>query len=94
MPRSLLEGAACGRPMIGADSPGCRDLVKDGVNGLLVAVNNAQAIADALIRIDDDPELRHRLGQAARKDMEDIYSATAIDERIKSLLLMLTVPRP
>jgi glycosyltransferase involved in cell wall biosynthesis len=86
IPRSLLEGAACSRPMIGADAPGCRDLVRDGKNGILVPPRDAKAIAEALIRLDEDFELRQRLGKEARKDVEENYSTDAVGGQIKALL--------
>lgn len=86
MPRSLLEGAACARPLVATDSPGCRDLVQDGINGLLVPLHDGKAIADALQRLNDDPALRQRLGQNARKMVVETYSTQAIAQNIKDLL--------
>jgi glycosyltransferase involved in cell wall biosynthesis len=49
------------------DTPGCRDVVTHGVNGLLVPVKDAQATADALELLINDPELRRRMGSAGRE---------------------------
>lgn len=70
MPRALLEAAASGRPMIATDVAGCRDLVRDGENGLLVPARDPVALADAIARLVEDPDLRRRLGAAARLDVE------------------------
>ena len=51
LPRTLLEAAAMGRPLIATDVPGCRDLIDDGVNGLLCAARDAGALADVMRRI-------------------------------------------
>lgn len=67
LPKSLIEAAACALPLITTDVPGCRDVVTHEVDGLLVPVRNAQALAEAIARLHDDPALRHRLGQAARE---------------------------
>jgi glycosyltransferase involved in cell wall biosynthesis len=67
VPNALLEATACGLPIVTTDTPGCRDVVTDGVNGLLVPVKNAQAIADALELLIQDPELRHKMGSAGRE---------------------------
>ena len=67
VPNALLEATACGLPIVTTDTPGCRDVVTDGVNGLLVPVKNAQAIADALEILIQDPELRQRMGSAGRE---------------------------
>lgn len=94
IPRSLLEGAACGRPMIGANSPGCRDLINDGINGLLVTPKDAISIADALIRLDDDPALRNKMGRAARLDVEKIYSTDNIKAKIRSIIKIIESGKP
>jgi glycosyltransferase involved in cell wall biosynthesis len=63
---SLIEAAACGRAIVTTDTPGCRDLVRDGVEGLLVPPGDVQALAAALRRLATDVALRQRLGAAAR----------------------------
>jgi len=77
LPKSLIEAAACARPLITTDVPGCREVVTDGVNGLLVAARDAKALARAVARLQDDPALAHRLGQAARAK-----ALAEFDERI------------
>jgi len=77
LPKSLIEAAACGRPLITTDVPGCREVVTDQVDGLLVPVKDAHALAAAIGRLDDDRALAKRLGQAARKKALAEY-----DERI------------
>jgi glycosyltransferase involved in cell wall biosynthesis len=67
VPNALLEATACGLPIVTTDTPGCRDVVTNGVNGLLVPVKNAQAIADALETLILDPESRRRMGRAGRE---------------------------
>lgn len=74
LPRSLLEAAAMGRPMIATDVPGNREIVKDGVNGLLCKVRSAESLADALTRfIALSNEERRRMGEAARRTVEEDY---------------------
>lgn len=67
LPKGLIEAAASGLTLVTTDVPGCREVVTDGVNGLLVPVRNATALAAALVRLQEDPKLRRRLGQAARE---------------------------
>ena len=67
IPRSLLEAASCGRPLITTDMPGCREIVTDGVNGFLVPPRDALALADALEKLVRDPDLRERMGRAGRE---------------------------
>jgi glycosyltransferase involved in cell wall biosynthesis len=66
MPRALLEAAASARPLLVTDVPGCRHFVRDGVEGLVVPPGDAEALANALERLATDPDLRQRLGVAAR----------------------------
>ena len=68
VPRSLLEAASMGRPVITTDSVGCRDTVVDGVTGLLVPPRDAQALAAAMLRlVGAEPLVRARMGEAARE---------------------------
>lgn len=67
LPRSLIEGAACGRPIVTTDVPGCREAVVDGSTGLLVPAENGSALADAIQRMVTDPGLRQRMGAAGRQ---------------------------
>ncbi len=66
LPKSLIEAAACARPLITTDVPGCREVVTDEVDGLLVPARDAMSLARAIARLQDDPALARRLGQAAR----------------------------
>jgi glycosyltransferase involved in cell wall biosynthesis len=66
MPRALLEAAASARPLVVTDVPGCRHFVRDGVEGFVVPPENADALANALERLARDPDLRRRMGEAAR----------------------------
>jgi glycosyltransferase involved in cell wall biosynthesis len=65
-PRGLIEAAACGLPIVATDAPGCREVVLDGENGLLVPVRDAAATASALGRLLAEPELRRRMGERSR----------------------------
>ena len=66
MPRALLEAAACARPLVVTDVPGCRHFVRDGVEGLVVPPEDAEALANALELLARDPDMRVRMGEAAR----------------------------
>ncbi|MEO6967483.1 MAG: glycosyltransferase family 4 protein, partial [Rhodanobacteraceae bacterium] len=77
LPKSLIEAAACALPLVTTDMPGCREVVTDGVDGLLVPPRDADALARAIARLLDSPELAARLGQAARAK-----ALAEFDERI------------
>jgi len=66
LPKGLIEAGACALPLVTTDVPGCREVVQDNVNGLMVPVKDASALARAIARLQDDPALRQRLGAAAR----------------------------
>jgi len=74
LPKTLLEAAACGRPIVATDVPGCREIVVDGENGLLVPVKDAGALANALKRLIDGLELRKQMGSRGRALVEREFS--------------------
>ena len=67
LPTVLLEAASSGRPIVTTDVSGCRDVVSDGANGLVVAPRDPSALADALQRLIGDSEARRVMGQAGRE---------------------------
>ncbi len=78
LPKSLLEAAACGLPIVTTDAPGCREVVRDGVNGLLVPVRDAAALAAALRKLIDDAELRRRMGEQSRLRAETEFGQETV----------------
>jgi glycosyltransferase involved in cell wall biosynthesis/ribosomal protein S18 acetylase RimI-like enzyme len=66
-PRSAIEAGAMARPRIVTDIRGCREAVRDGVDGLLIPVRDAGALAASIIRLLEDPEERIRLGRRAKE---------------------------
>ncbi len=69
VPRILIEAAASGLPLVASDSPGCRDIVRDGVNGLLIppAHDEVAPLVYALRQLHANPDLRQAMGAAGRK---------------------------
>jgi len=66
VPRSLLEAAAMGKPIVTTDAVGCREVVEDGVNGFLVPVRDVESLAQRIEHLVQDAGLRERMGQAGR----------------------------
>lgn len=80
---TLLEALAAGRPVVTTDVPGCRDAVTHGVQGLLVPPRDPAALAQALRRLIEDPELRARLGAAGReRAVREFSSRRVCDETL------------
>lgn len=78
LPLSLLEAAACGRPIVATDVTGCREIAREGINALTVPVDDAPALADAVQRLARDAELRARFGAASRELAERKFSSARI----------------
>lgn len=74
VPRILLEGAACGRALVATDMPGCRDIVRDGVNGLLIRPRDTDELEQALRRLIENPAYRQQLGRAGRRIVEQEFA--------------------
>jgi len=83
LPKSLIEAAACGRPVVTTDVPGCRDAIIPEKTGILVPVNNAKAIADAIQILIENPVLRRKMGDAGRSFAEEFFG---IDKIVKQHL--------
>ena len=90
LPTALLEAAACGRPIVATDVPGCREVVQDGETGLLVPLNDPLGLADAVEKLLGDSELRRRLGENGQQRVAQYFSDQQINEQTlevyKSLL--------
>jgi glycosyltransferase involved in cell wall biosynthesis len=93
LPRSLVEAAAAGRPIVATDVSGCREVVHDGEEGLLVPLGDAEAAAQALARLAADPALRARMGAAANARFRQRFTAEAVRETVRNLYRSL-VPAP
>jgi glycosyltransferase involved in cell wall biosynthesis len=78
LPKSLLEAAACGRPIVATDVPGCREIARPDFNAVLVPPDDPAALADAIGRLAADPALRHTYGIAGRRLVESEFSARKI----------------
>jgi glycosyltransferase involved in cell wall biosynthesis len=85
LPLSLIEAAACGRPIVATDVPGCRAVARHGVNALLVPHDDVEGLADAIERLADDPVLRRRLGKAGRLLAETELSSEMIGRDLVAL---------
>jgi glycosyltransferase involved in cell wall biosynthesis len=93
LPRSLVEAAAAGRPIVATDVPGCREVARNGKEGILVPLGDSDAAARALTALAADQELRHRLGAAANARFNERFTAAAVRQTVGALYRSL-VPSP
>jgi glycosyltransferase involved in cell wall biosynthesis len=89
MPLALLEGMAAGCAVVGSAVPGVREVIDDGVDGLLVPAADAVALADALERVLRDPETGARLGAEARRVAVARHGRALMHQRYEALFLGL-----
>jgi glycosyltransferase involved in cell wall biosynthesis len=78
VPKSLIEAAACGRPIVTTDVPGCREIVQNEINGLLVPPKDAQALARALRRLIENPFLRQEMGKRSHQLAESDFAVEKV----------------
>jgi glycosyltransferase involved in cell wall biosynthesis len=90
VPTSLLEAAACGRPIIATDVPGCRDVVEHGYNGLLFPFGDAERLAACLENLINNPGLRTTLGQNSRQLAMDRFSIEVIAPKYLDIYSAMT----
>jgi glycosyltransferase involved in cell wall biosynthesis len=89
LPKSLIEAAAVGRPIITTNVTGCREVVKDGVNGFLVPVRNANELALAIQKMIDNPTLLANMGKKSRLIAQREFSTSSIVEKTLKLYKIL-----
>jgi glycosyltransferase involved in cell wall biosynthesis len=92
LPLSLLEAAACGRPLIATDVPGCRAIARSGINGFLVPLGDSAALADAIDGLAADATLRRKFGRASRELVENEFSAARVGRDLVLLYQRLLEP--
>ena len=94
VPKVLIEAAACGRACVTTDSPGCREIVHNGENGLLTAPGDIDALAAAVARLLQEPDLRRQMGDKGRQIVLDGFTLRqVVDETLglyQALLDMTT----
>jgi glycosyltransferase involved in cell wall biosynthesis len=78
LPKVLIEAASCGLPIVSTDVPGCREIVRDDYNGILVPKGDFFSLSNALLRLIEDPDLRAKMGKRSRELVLDKFSSKHI----------------
>lgn len=78
VPKALIEAAACGRAIVTTDAPGCREIVQNGVNGLLVPPNQVLPLAEALRTLIEDGPMRQRMGKEGNRLFEAEFTVDRV----------------
>jgi len=89
LPRALLEAMGLGRAVVGTAVDGIAELIRDGVDGLLVPARDPEALAGAIARLVADPALRARLGDAAARRVREDYGAARMAREHEAAYLRL-----
>jgi glycosyltransferase involved in cell wall biosynthesis len=85
VPRALLEAAACGLAIVTTNVRGCRDVIVDGVSGILVPPRDVEALRAAIVSLLQDPEKRARFGQEARRRAVSEFDILKVAARTRDL---------
>ncbi len=85
-PKTVLEAMACGKAVITTDAPGCRETVEDGVNGCLVPVKDAGAVAEKMIYLIENPDEISRMAGEGRKLACEKYDVNKVNETIYGVM--------
>jgi glycosyltransferase involved in cell wall biosynthesis len=88
-PNSVLEAMAASRPVVATDVGGTPDAVREGTTGLLVRPGDPAGLADAILRLYQEPALRVTLGNAAREAARADYSADSVIRQVEALYTRL-----
>ncbi len=80
-PKFLLEAASMGKPIITTDVPGCRDVVENEKNGILVPIKDIESLFNAVIKLINNPELRRKMGEKSRKKAKKEFDEKIVIEK-------------
>jgi glycosyltransferase involved in cell wall biosynthesis len=92
LPTTLLEAMSCGIPSIATDVKGSSELIEDGENGLLVPPGDPKRLAEAILRLLDDEELRKKLGDNAREYVVGNYDWEIITNKVEEIYKSMISP--
>lgn len=86
VPRSTLEAMACGLPVVTTDVPGCRETVEQGMNGYLVPPREPEKLADAVLSLCMDSDLRQRMGECSRRLAVEKFDVCKVNQEMAEIM--------
>ena len=89
IPRVLLEAASMGLAIVTTDSPGCKEVVENGINGFLVPISDAAALSQSIVHLIEQPELRQSFGQVSRQRAVERFDLLVIANQTRSVYQQL-----
>ncbi len=92
-PRTVLEAMAIGRPIITTDAPGCRETVVDAHNGFLVPIKSVEALASAMQKFIENPDLIPIMGARSRQIAEEKYDVHKVNAVMLEAMGLTSGPR-
>ena len=91
IPKVLIEAAACGRACVTTDTPGCREIVRHGENGLLAPPGDLDALTAAVEQLIENPALRHQMGAKGRETVLEGFTLRQVSDETIALYRQLLV---
>lgn len=91
LPKSLIEASAVGRPIITTDVPGCRECVRENWNDFLVPAKDSKALAEAILKLIENENLRNKFGENSRRLAEQQFSLSEVVNRHMNIYSNLIV---
>lgn len=91
VPRSILEALATGRAVITTDSVGCRETVVEGENGFLIPIKDVNALAEAMFKFIEQPELIANMGKRSREMAEHKYDVHKVNHHMLSEMGIISI---
>lgn len=85
VPRVLIEAAACERPIVASNIPGCREITRDGENGILIPAGDSDSLIEALEKLIVSPELRRKMGKRGREIVNEDFSLEMVNSQTLAL---------
>ena len=79
IPKALIEAASCGRAIITTDMPGCNEIVENNINGVLIPIKSPERLADEIVKLIENFDLRKKYGNNGRKRVIDRFSSKIVD---------------